>query len=185
MSRSAPEPDRPNVTAPGEENAFHGARRQPVPLDAPDVALRGQRLLAYGERLQREEVETVNPAAGRARHPARPRRPVARQQWPEAAERRMPAPPATTGRDDARMMGQPRSLRAEERIYVEPPRALGVGRRLLDLDAGQPNFAQDERAPVQPMHVRQGAPVYEDHYRAAPTPSGSPRATLPGQTGHL
>ncbi len=65
MSRSAPEPDRPNVTAPGEENAFHGARRQPVPLDAPDVALRGKRLLAYGERLRREEVETVKPADSR------------------------------------------------------------------------------------------------------------------------
>ncbi len=51
MSRSVPEPDQPNITAPGEENTFHGARRQPVPLDAPDVALRGQRLLAYGERL--------------------------------------------------------------------------------------------------------------------------------------
>ena len=79
MSRSVPapsaviEPSRPNVIAPGEESAFPGARRHPVPLDAPDVALRGQRLLAYGERLRWEEAEAVNPAAWRARHPARPR----------------------------------------------------------------------------------------------------------------
>ncbi len=64
---------RPVLTVPGEEGTIRGARRHPVPLDAPDVALRGQRLLAYGERLRREEAEAVNPAAGRARHPARPR----------------------------------------------------------------------------------------------------------------
>ncbi len=39
MSRSAPapsveiEPSRPNVNAPGEESAFPGTRRHPVPLD--------------------------------------------------------------------------------------------------------------------------------------------------------
>ncbi len=116
MSRSVPapsaviEPSRPNVTAPGEERAFSGARRHPVPLDAPDVALRGQRPLAYGERLRREEAEAVNPAAGHARHQARPRRPFARQQWPEVAKRQMPAPPVAVGRDDVRMVGQPRPL---------------------------------------------------------------------------
>ncbi len=79
MPRSAPmsnaiiEPARPVLTAPGEESTIPGARRHLVPLDAPDVALRGQRLLAYGERLRREEAEAVNPAAGCARHPARPR----------------------------------------------------------------------------------------------------------------
>ncbi len=66
----------------------------------------------------------------------------------------MPAPPATAGRDDVRMMGQPRPLRAEERIYVEPPGALEIGRRPLDLDAGQPDLVQNERTPVQPMHLR-------------------------------
>ncbi len=70
ISSNVPESDRANVVAPREENAFQGARRQPVPLDAPDVALRGQRLLAYGERLRREEAETGNPGAGRARHSA-------------------------------------------------------------------------------------------------------------------
>ncbi len=52
MSRSVPtpnagtEPNRPNVAASGEESTVHGAGRHPVPLDAQDVALRGQRLLA-------------------------------------------------------------------------------------------------------------------------------------------
>ncbi len=108
MSRSVPEPDRPNATAPGEENAFHGARREPVPLDAPDVALRGQRLLAYGERLRREEIEAGNPATGCAHHSARPRRSTARQEWLETRDGEMPAKPAAVGRDDVRVMGQPR-----------------------------------------------------------------------------
>ncbi len=79
MPRSVPapnaitEPACPVLTGPGEESALHGTGCHPVPLDAPDVALRGQRLLGYGERLQREEAETFNPATGRAHHPARPR----------------------------------------------------------------------------------------------------------------
>ncbi len=45
MPRSAPtrnamiEPTRPVLTAPGEEGTIRGARRHPVPLDAPNVAL--------------------------------------------------------------------------------------------------------------------------------------------------
>ncbi len=38
-----------------EGNDYSRSQRHPVPLDAPDVALRGQRLMAYGERLRREE----------------------------------------------------------------------------------------------------------------------------------
>ncbi len=81
---------------------IRGARHHQVPLDAPDVALRGQRLLAYRERLRREETEAVNPAAGRACHPARPRQPMAGEQWPEAAD---------------------------SPIYVEPPGAPEIGLR--------------------------------------------------------
>ncbi len=99
---------------------------------------------------------------------------------PEAAEKQMPVPPAAVGRDDIRMMGQPRPLRAEERIYVEPPGALELGRRPLDLNVGQPNLAQNERATVQPIHLRREALVYEDHYRAAPAPR-SPRVGVPVQ----
>ena len=170
MSRNVPEPDRANVAAPKEESASQGARRQPVPLDAPDVALRGQRLLAYGERLRREEAETGNPGAGCACHPARPRRPTARQEWLETVEGQVPALPAVVERDDVRMRGQTRPLRAEERIYVEPPGAPEIGRRPLDLNAGQHNVAQNECVMMRPMHLRREAPVYKDHYRAATAP---------------
>ncbi len=56
MPRSVPvpnamtEPARPVPTGSGEESSLRGTGRHPVPLDAPDVALQGQRLLAYGER---------------------------------------------------------------------------------------------------------------------------------------
>ncbi len=88
MSSSVPtpnaviEPTRPNVAGPGEDRTFHVAGHHLVPLDAPDIALWGQRLLAYGVRLRWEESEAVIPAVGHTRHPARPRRPVARLQWP-------------------------------------------------------------------------------------------------------
>ncbi len=38
-----------------EGDDYSRSQRHPVPLDAPDVALRGQRLIAYEERLRREE----------------------------------------------------------------------------------------------------------------------------------
>ena len=82
----------------------------------------------------------------------------------------MPAQPAAVGRDDIRVVGQPRPLRAEERIYVEPPGAPEIGRRPLDLNAGHPNVAQNGRVMMRPMHLRREAPVYEDHYRAATAP---------------
>ncbi len=153
MSREAPEPDRHSVPAPREDDVSRGARGQQVPLNAPDAVLQGQRLLAYGERLWREEVETGNPGAGRARHPARPCRPPARQEWLDNGEGRMPAPPAAVGRDDVRVMGQPRPLRNEERIYVEPPGAVEIGRRPRDVNAGQRNVAQTERIMMQPAHL--------------------------------
>ncbi len=170
MSRSVPEADRVSAAAPREENVSRGARRQPVPLDAPDVALRGQRLQAYEERLRREDGETGNPGAGRARHPARPRRPPARQEWLETGEVRMPAPLAAVGRDDVGMRGQARPLRNEERIYVEPPGAPEIGRRPRDPNVGQGNVAQTERIMMQPVHLRREAPIYDEPYRAATAP---------------
>ncbi len=105
----------PAQTTPGEVDMIRGARRH-LPLDAPDVALREQRLLVYGERVRRVKAEAVYPEKGHACHSARPRRPMARQQWPEAADRRTPTPPVADGGDDIRPLGRPRQLRAEERI---------------------------------------------------------------------
>ncbi len=106
--------------APAEGDPCYGARRRPVQCDAPDVAQRGQRLMAYGERPRREEAEIATAEAGRAHHPARPHQPMAGQQLPEAVDRRPPTPSMADGGDDDRAVGRPRQLRAEERIYVEP-----------------------------------------------------------------
>ncbi len=38
-----------------ERDDYPRSQRQPVPLDAPNVALRGQGLMAYEKRLRREE----------------------------------------------------------------------------------------------------------------------------------
>ena len=94
---------------------------------------------------------------------------MAGQQWPEATDRQIPVPLAAGGRDDIRAVGQPRPLRAEERIYVEPPGAPEIGRRPLYLGA------------EQPMPLHRETPVYEDHYRAAPAPRTPNRVGVPVQ----
>ncbi len=71
---------------------------------------------------------------------------MAGQQWPEAADRRIPTPPIADGGDDVRAVGHPRQLQAEERIYVEPLGAPEIGRRPLDLGVGQPIFTRAPRA---------------------------------------
>ncbi len=110
---------------------------------------------------------------------------MAEQQWPEAADRQIPVSPAASGRDDIPAMGHPRPLRAEERIYLEPLGAPEIGRRPLDLDAGQPIFVQTKRPHAQPMPLRRETPVYKDHYRAAPAPRTPNRVGVPVQHGHL
>ncbi len=47
----------PADPVPMEGDLIRGARCHPIPLHVPDVALRGQQLLAYGERLLQEETE--------------------------------------------------------------------------------------------------------------------------------
>ncbi len=69
-------------------NGYARTQQHPVPLDAPDVALRGQRLMAYGERLCRKEEQIIQ-GSGRARPSGRQNRPpiecvasVVRVRWP-------------------------------------------------------------------------------------------------------
>ncbi len=68
----------PADPAPVNRDPCYGAQRYIVTLDAPDVALTDQRLLAYRERLRREEAEVEVAEPGHAHHPARPRPPVGR-----------------------------------------------------------------------------------------------------------
>ncbi len=51
----------------------------------------------------------------------------------------------------------------------------------MDLDAGQPIFAQTERAPAQPKPLCRETPVYENHYRAAPAPRTPNHVGVPVQ----
>ncbi len=121
-----------------------------------------------------------NSGTGRAR-PARPRQVPARPEWLETGEGRMPAPPAAVGRDDVRVMGQPRPLQNEERIYVEPSGAPEIGRRPLDLNDGQRNVAQTERIMMRPTHLCREVPVYDDPYRAATARRIPHRGGMPAQ----
>ncbi len=91
--------------ATAEGDPCYAGRRRPVPLDAPDVALRGQRLLAYGERLQREEAEVAIVEPGRTCHPARLRQPMAGRQPPKAVDRQPPTQPMADVGDDVRALG--------------------------------------------------------------------------------
>ncbi len=54
------------ATSDPDGDGYSRTQRHPVPLDAPNVALQGQRLMAYGERLRREE-EQITQESGRAR----------------------------------------------------------------------------------------------------------------------
>ncbi len=62
---------------------------------------------------------------------------------------------------------------------MEPPGAPEIGRRPLDLEAGRPIPAQNERALAQPMLLRREALIYEDHYWAAATPRMPGRGGMP------
>ncbi len=72
-------------------NGYAGTQCHPVPLDAPDVALRGQRLRAYAERLCRGEKESIR-ESGRARPTGRSHRPPMERLAPEARVRRPRTP---------------------------------------------------------------------------------------------
>ncbi len=62
------------ATSDPDGDGYSRTQHHPVPLDAPDVALRGQRLMAYGERLCQEE-EQITQVSGRARPTGQPYRP--------------------------------------------------------------------------------------------------------------
>ncbi len=75
------------TTSDPDGNGYSGAQRHPVLLDAPDVALRGQTLMAYEERLRREEAK-ITQEPGRARPTGLPHRPPMERQAPEMRVRR-------------------------------------------------------------------------------------------------
>ncbi len=59
------------ATSDPDGDGYSGTQRHTVILDAPNVALRRQRLMAYGERLRQKEAE-ITQEPGRARPTGRP-----------------------------------------------------------------------------------------------------------------
>ncbi len=89
------------ATSDPDGDGYSGAQRHPVCLDVPDVTLQGQRLLAYGERLRREEAENIQ-EPGRACPTGRPHRPPMERQVPEVRVRQPRAPPLVDQLADGR-----------------------------------------------------------------------------------
>ncbi len=79
------------ATSDPDGDGYSGAQRHSVPLDAPDVALQGQRLMTYGERLRQEEGK-ITQEPGRARLTGQPHRPPMEWQAPEVMIRRPRTP---------------------------------------------------------------------------------------------
>ncbi len=73
---------------------------QQVPFDAPDVALGGQRLLAYEKRSRWDEARAVGQEVDHTPPAARPRQPDPGQQPPNVAEGGHPAPPQAVHVDE-------------------------------------------------------------------------------------
>ena len=150
-------------------DGYSGAQCHPVPLDAPDVALQSQRLLAYDERLRREEVE-ITQEPGRARPTGRPHRPPMKRQAPEVRERQPHAPLLFDQIADGREFAHPRQQRAKPGMCREPRGAPEIGRRPLDLGIPhQPDIAgQTKPAMLPPQYVDK--PLYDDYYRVTAGP---------------
>ncbi len=121
------EPPQPN------DDCCYGAQCRPVPLDVPDVTLRGLRLLAYGERLCLEEDGTAAPEPGQDCPAARPRHPLLGRQIPEVVEQQPPVLPMPGQAEDVREIVHLRLPQAEARTYREPTGIPEIGRSPLDL----------------------------------------------------
>ena len=89
-----------------EGNDYSRNQHHPVPLDAHDVALWGQRLMVYAGRLRREEGQ-VSQESGRARPSSRSHRPRMERLGPEARVRRPHKPLLADRLADARELAPP------------------------------------------------------------------------------
>ena len=89
-----------------EGDDYSRTQRHPVPLDAPNVALRGHRLMAYEERLRREERQ-VSQESGRARPSSRSYRPLMERLGPAARVRRPRTPLLVDRLDEAEALAPP------------------------------------------------------------------------------
>ena len=143
-----------------EGNDYSRNQRHPVPLDAPDVALRGQRLMAYEERLRREEGQ-FSQESGRARPTSRSHRPPMERLGPEARVRRPRTPLLVDRLADAGELAPPQQQEAEPELFREPRDAPEIVRRPLDMGALHWLRCPDARQAMHmPMHRHREMPLY-------------------------
>ncbi len=111
-----------------EGNNYSRTERHPVPLDAPDVALRGQRLMAYEERLRREEGQ-ASQEMGRARPSSRAYRPPMERLDRKARVKRPRTPLLVDRLAEAEELPPPppQEREAEPELFMEPRDAPEIG----------------------------------------------------------
>ncbi len=132
-----------------EGDNYSRSQCHPVPLDAPDVALRGQRLMAYEERLRHEEGR-VSQETGRARPSNRSYRPPVERMGPAAGVRRPRTPLLVDRLAEAKELAPPQPWEVEQELFREPRDAPEIGRRPLDMGVPRPARRPDVRlaAPI-------------------------------------
>ncbi len=162
-----------------EGDDYSRSQRHPIPLDAPDVALRGQRLMAYEERLRREEVR-VNQVTGRARPSNRSYRPRVEQMGPAAGVRRPRMPLLVDRLSEAEELASPQQSEFEHELFWEPRDAPEIGRRPLDMGIPRQLRRPDERpaAPIPRQRHREML-LDDDPYGVPIGPCHTARPALP------
>ncbi len=134
-----------------EGDDYSRSQRHPVPLDAPDVALRGQRLMAYEERLRREEGR-VSLETGRAWLSNRSYRPLVERMGPAAGVRRPRTPLLVDRLAEAEELAPPQQREVEHELFRELRDAPEIGRRPLDMGVPRQPRRPDAR-PTVPIHL--------------------------------
>ncbi len=118
-----------------EGDDYLRTQRHNVPLDATNVALRDQRLMAYEERL-RQEGGQASQESGRARPSSRSYRPPTERLSPEARVRRPHTPLLVDRLADAEELAPPpQQQEAASELFREAKDAPELGRRPLDMGA--------------------------------------------------
>ena len=169
-------------------SAAAASQCHPVPLDAPDVALRGQRLMAYEERLRREEGR-ISQETGRARPSNRSYRLPVERMGPAAGVRRPRSPMLVDRLAEAKELAPPQKREVEHELFWERRDAPEIGQRHLDKGVPCQPRRPDVRptAPIPRQRHREmvlvddpyGMPMGPRHTaRPAPPPSPPPQCNI-------
>ena len=139
-------------------------QRHPIPLDAPDVALRGQRLMAYEERLRREEGQ-VSQESGRARPSNRSYRPPMERLGAEVRVRRPCTPLLVDRLAEDGELASPQPREDESELLEEPRDAPKIGRRPFNMGVRRQPRRPDARPTMPiPRQRHREMPLDDDPY---------------------